>query len=211
MSKYIENLIKQGENQQLDFKFEINDSKKIARTIVAFANTDGGKLLIGIKDNGSVTGIRSEEEYHMVEAASQMYCKPPIQFEGKEWKINNKTILEITILKGKTRPYLAPDKDNKWKAWIRINDENILANEILIKAWKKQNSKLGVLIKYSEKEEILLNYLQTNSYISLSKYCKIAKVNRPKAKNIIANLLSIQVIEAIYKENNFFYKLLRTK
>lgn len=46
----------------LDFKFEISDSKKIARSLVAFANTDGGRLLIGVKDNGVISGIRSEEE-----------------------------------------------------------------------------------------------------------------------------------------------------
>jgi predicted HTH transcriptional regulator len=57
LNTYIKNLIKQGEHQQLDFKFEITDSKKIARSLVAFANTDGGKLLIGVKDNGAIAGV----------------------------------------------------------------------------------------------------------------------------------------------------------
>ena len=69
----IEALIEQGEHQQLDFKFEVSDSKKIARTLSAFANTDGGRLLIGVKDNGNISGVRSEEEYYMIEAASRMY------------------------------------------------------------------------------------------------------------------------------------------
>ncbi|MCK4854687.1 MAG: ATP-binding protein, partial [Bacteroidales bacterium] len=60
----------------LDFKFEISDARKIARTLVAFSNTDGGKLLIGVKDNGKIAGIRSEEEYHMLEAAAELYCRP---------------------------------------------------------------------------------------------------------------------------------------
>ena len=60
----IEALIEQGEHQQLDFKFEVSDSKKIARTLSAFANTDGGRLLIGVKDNGAISGVRSEEEYY---------------------------------------------------------------------------------------------------------------------------------------------------
>ena len=54
MSKYIQNLIEQGENQMLDFKFEISDARKIARTLVAFSNTDGGKLLIGVKDQPGI-------------------------------------------------------------------------------------------------------------------------------------------------------------
>ena len=63
VSKYILDLISQGEHQNQDFKFEINDAKKIARTLVAFSNADGGKLFIGIKDNGKITGVSSEEEY----------------------------------------------------------------------------------------------------------------------------------------------------
>ena len=67
MNKYINNLISQGENLNLDFKFEISDAKKIARTFSAFANTKGGKLLIGVKDNGAIAGIRTDEEIFMIE------------------------------------------------------------------------------------------------------------------------------------------------
>ena len=94
-SSYIKNLIKSGENQQLDFKFEISDSRKIARTLVAFSNTDGGTLLIGVKDNGRISGIRSDEEFFMVQAAAGMYCRPEINFESKRWVVEGKTVLEI--------------------------------------------------------------------------------------------------------------------
>ena len=44
--------------------------------------------LIGVKDNGSITGINSAEEYHMLEAAANMYCRPEIHFKAKEWNIS---------------------------------------------------------------------------------------------------------------------------
>ena len=53
---YIHALIAEGEHQQQDFKFEISDARKIAKTLSAFANTDGGRLLIGVKDN-----VKSQE------------------------------------------------------------------------------------------------------------------------------------------------------
>ena len=62
---YIHALIAEGEHQQQDFKFEISDARKIAKTLSAFANTDGGRLLIGVKDNGKIAGVRSEEEKYM--------------------------------------------------------------------------------------------------------------------------------------------------
>ena len=95
----IEALIEQGEHQQLDFKFEVSDSKKIARTLSAFANTDGGRLLIGVKDNGAISGVRSEEEYYMIEAASKMYTHPEVPFTAKRWDVNGKTVLEVYISK----------------------------------------------------------------------------------------------------------------
>src|SRR5664280_1035943 len=86
-TSYIKKLITEGEHQQLDFKFEISDSRKIAKTLVAFANTDGGKLLIGVKDNGNIAGVRTEEEFYMVEAAASMYCKPKVAFEILKWNV----------------------------------------------------------------------------------------------------------------------------
>ena len=58
-TEYIHILIAEGEHQQQDFKFEISDARKIARTLSAFSNTDGGRLLIGVKDNGKIAGVRS--------------------------------------------------------------------------------------------------------------------------------------------------------
>ena len=106
----IEALIEQGEHQQLDFKFEVSDSKKIARTLSAFANTDGGRLLIGVKDNGNISGVRSEEEYYMIEAASKMYTRPEVPFEATRWEVNGKTVLEVYIAPSPDKPHTAPDK-----------------------------------------------------------------------------------------------------
>lgn len=54
---YLQQLIAEGEHQQQDFKFEISDARKIARSLSAFSNTDGGRLLIGVKDNGRIAGV----------------------------------------------------------------------------------------------------------------------------------------------------------
>ena len=96
----------------LDFKFEISDCKKIARSLVAFANTDGGRLLIGVKDNGVISGIRSEEEKHMIQTASEMFCNPNVYFQAKEWNINGKTVLEVIVPKSKYHKHKAPDHNN---------------------------------------------------------------------------------------------------
>ena len=205
--QHIIDLINQGEHQQLDFKFEISDSKKIARTLVAFANTDGGKLLIGVKDNGTIAGIRSIEEYHMIEAAAQMYCMPEISFEAREWNIGGKKVLEVRIPKLDPLPYLAKNDDGKWMAYVRVHDQNILANTVLLKVWRKRLKNVAVQISYKEEQQKLLSYLEENETISLNQFTRIAMIPRHKAEWILVDLILLDIIEMHLQEKGTNYSL----
>jgi predicted HTH transcriptional regulator len=207
LSSHIINLIKSGEHQQLDFKFEISDSRKIAKTLVAFSNTDGGTLLIGVKDNGKIAGVRSDEEFYMVQAAAGMYCKPEILFESKRWVVDGKTVLEVIIPKGANYPYFAQTEPNKWLAYIRVKDENILATTVHLKVWKNKTHNTGILLEYSEKVKKLMEYLEFNPSISISKFCRTAFLQKSAAENILADLIYFGLVETVYKDRHFIYCL----
>ena len=64
----------------------------------------------------------------MIEAASKMYTHPEVPFTAKRWDVNGKTVLEVYIAPSDEKPHTAPDKDDKYKAYIRVADENILAS-----------------------------------------------------------------------------------
>lgn len=202
----IESLIEEGEHQQLDFKFEVSDSRKIARTLSAFANTDGGRLLIGVKDNGRISGVQGEEEYFMIEAASEMHTQPAVPFKSTYWQIGGKNVLEVYINPGNEKPYIAPDKDNKMKAYIRVKDENMLANGVLIAAWEKMKSKKGTLIKLSMPIEALFDYLNRHNYISINCFCSIAHINYHAAKSILSDLMAIEVLHYLVIDKKIVYQ-----
>lgn len=206
MSKHIINLIKQGEHQTLDFKHSITDSKKIARAISAFANTNGGILLIGVKDNGSIVGVDSEEEYYMIEAAAQMYCKPEIPFSIVKWSINGKTVLEVGIKPSKHKPVKAPDKNGDYKAFIRYNDENIVANPIQLKIWKADRHPKSIRLVLSEKEQALFDYFKSNPKITVGQYSRLAFMSRIDAENTLVSLTTLGLIKyfANQEEEYFF-------
>jgi predicted HTH transcriptional regulator len=204
---HIRSLIESGESQTLDFKFEISDSKKIARTFVAFANTDGGTLLIGVKDNGSIAGVRSEEEYYMIQAAAKMYCKPEVFFQTRRWTIDGKTILEINIPKSSQRPHSALTEEKKWMVYIRVNDQNLLANSILLKVWQQKKEAKPVYLEFTKYEKLLLSYLEESPTITISKFCKIALVSRKEAENILIKLISLNVIKIVFTEKQVYYQL----
>ena len=208
MSRYIQNLIDQGENQQLDFKFEISDARKIARTLVAFSNTDGGKLLIGVKDNGKIAGIRSAEEYHMLEAAADLYCRPEVPLAVQQWNILGKTILEVDIARANQRPFLAQNEHNRWMAYLRVDDQNLLANRVLIKVWHKEKRKKGIFLEYSNAEKLLLNYLKANDFITLSKFCRLSKIRLEQAEEILSDFIVLEVIRIHIDEKGARYSLI---
>lgn len=211
MSVYIPKLIEQGEHQMLDFKFEVSDSKKIARSLVAFANTDGGRLLIGVKDNGSISGIRSEEEKYMIQTAAELYCRPTVEFQAKEWNINGKTVLEIFVPKSKYHKHRAPDHNNIYKIYIRVNDQNIIADSILLKIWKYKNNKQNIKVTFTDSESFLLKYLNNNKKITLKEFMAEAKINKKEAERILVNFTLINIIKYEITEKVIFFSLIEDK
>lgn len=207
MNAYIQRLILQGEHQKQDFKFQVNDSRKIARTISAFANTDGGKLLIGVKDNGVVAGVRSEEEFYMIEAAASMYCKPEMDFAHRTWNVDGKTVLEIDIPALDNKPCYALNESGKWMAYIRVKDQNILATTLQLKYWKRVNSESGTFIRYSDKEKMLLQYLEQHPFITIGKFCSLAAIPRYLAENLLVNLMIADIIEMGQNEKMSWFRL----
>lgn len=191
-------LIEEGEHEKLDFKFAVNDAKKIARSLSAFANTKGGTLLIGVKDNGAIAGVRSEEELYMIEAAAQMHTKPEIELSARTHRIRGKTVLEVSILPGGNRPYTAPDEDDKYKAYIRIKDQNRLAHVVHYKAMLAERKNFRAKITYTEAEEFLLAYLSRNPFLTLKEYHKKAKISYRRALFLLSDFLRLEIIDIQY-------------
>jgi len=210
MSGYIQELIKEGEHQQQDFKFEISDSKKIARSLVAFANTDGGRLLVGVKDNGALAGVRSDEEIHMIEAAAQLYCQPEVKFTTKEWSINGKLILEVIVPRNRKEKHKAPDKNNAYKIFVRVGDQNLLATPIMLKVWKKEKQKLPVRISITETEMKLLRYLNDHQTINLEDFLQLSGIKKRRAEAILVDFILIGIISIELTEKEARFHLTET-
>jgi hypothetical protein len=207
MGYYLKKLIAEGENQQLDFKFCVSDSRKIARTLSAFANSDGGKLLIGVRDNGSIAGIKSDEEIYMVDTAVHLFCRPEINYTIKQHTSEGKTVLEIDVLKGDKRPYQVKDESGKWLSYFRHGDQNLLVNKVLMQVWRKEEKPIGVMVKFGKAENTLMDYLGKNRSITLSKFKKLARIPSHKAEAILANLIIFKVILMKASEKGFSYEL----
>lgn len=204
---YIKSLIAQGEHQQLDFKFAITDARKIAKTLVAFANTDGGKLLIGVKDNGTIAGVRSEEEIYMIETAS-LYCKPTVAYSIKKWSVDGKIVIEVDVEKSRQLCYVK-DETNRWMVYVRNNDQNIKANKIYVRYLKKKKNVKGVFLRYTEDEKKLLEYLAAHRDVSFGRLQRFSRLTYARTETLLVNLLCLEVIEMKMTVRGTFYNLKR--
>jgi len=205
--RYITDLIAEGEHQRLDFKFEISNARKIARTLVAFANTDGGRLLIGVKDNGRIAGIRSDEEYYMIDSAASLYCKPEVPFESYHRTVQGKQLLEVVVTRSEQKPHYARDEQNRWVAYLRVDDENILANWILLQVWKRKKRVRGTYITYSDQEKKVLTYLAGHTASPMEAIVEQTGLRKRIISRILINLVSLDVVMMTYRDKQFLYSI----
>jgi hypothetical protein len=202
-------MIREGEHQQQDFKYCITDSRKIARSLAAFANTDGGSLLIGVKDNGNIVGVQSDEEYYMVESAAKIYSKPPVPFTIRQWHMEGKTVLQVIVDTSDRKPHYAKDDTGKWMAYVRHHDQNRLAGKVMIDVWNKQKSNKGITVHLSAAEKFLLKYLDENQSISVSAFARKASLPYRQAEQLLADFIVLGIIQPYFGDTHVVYQLNR--
>lgn len=200
-------LIAKGESDTLDFKKTISSASKIAKTMSAFANHKGGRLLVGVNDNGTISGVRSEDEKYMLDLAAQFYCKPEIKLELIEWELGDKSVIECIVPEGQDKPYYAKDEEGKWWVHIRVKDKSLLASKVVVDVLKRSTNQTDTFIKYTKHEEGLLQYLNKNERITLKQLCKLLNISRWRAQRILINLVSAGVIRNHTTEKEEFFTL----
>lgn len=197
--------INQGEGTQLDFKHSISSPEKIAISISAFANTNGGSLLVGVKDNGRICGANVSEELYVLEKALSELVFPTPKHQFIQWTVDGKQVLELEIAKWKDKPYMVMDSAGKTWGYIRQHDENIAVNGVWVKVQKKLKDGVPSFTHIGESERILLKFLEENERATLSKFCKLASISHFEATDYLVNLVCLKIIDLhITKQSNYY-------
>jgi predicted HTH transcriptional regulator len=206
----------QKEGEQLDFKQSITNLPKIAKSLVAFANTRGGKLVIGINDRREVTGIDPEEEKYMLDRAAADYCEPPIQaiYEVLEEEPENewdepKIILVAEIPESNTKPHKAKDKNGDWTVYIRQNDKSLPAAQALVKRLERgldlHKGEMPSDLDFNSKK--LLEYVQIHGRITENRFAKLVNISKRRATKLIVALLQRGMLREHTHEKETYYTL----
>lgn len=204
---FIQSLIEQGEHEHQDFKHSVNDARKIARSISAFANNDGGSLLIGVKDNGSIAGVRNEEDVYVVEQAAQMYCEPAQDVRFEAFKVDPGVIvIRATIGKADRRPVRVTESDGRRRAYFRVADENIAAHPLMVRAWEMERSDRigGVMFTLTDRETLMLELIDSaGEPLNTDRMAIDLHMSRKSSDETVARLAALGIIEFVYDGHEF--------
>ncbi|HEY8929122.1 MAG TPA: ATP-binding protein [Mucilaginibacter sp.] len=202
----LKRLIYEGEGVTLDFKKTITSCEKIARTMVSFANNKGGKLLIGVADDGAIKGVKSEdEERYMITRAAHLYARPALEPKFEEVYVDDKLVLIVEIDEGAEKPHYALAEDGKWWVYVRVKDKSVLASKIVVDVLKRSTGPEGVLIEYSNNERAILQYLEKAARITIQECCELLKIGRRKAQKLLVDLILSGIIRINTTEKEEFY------
>lgn len=202
----IRKMILEGEGTRIDFKKTITSCEKIAKTLVAFANNKGGRLLIGVLDDGSIKGVKEEEEErYMITRAAHFFTKPALEPVFEEVYVDDKLVLVAQIDESDIKPHYSLSEDGKWWAYIRVKDKSVLASKIVVDVLRKETKGDTVLIEYSSKEKGLLEYLEKNQRITVNEYKTLLNLSRRRAQRILVTLVLSGVIRVHTTEKEEFY------
>lgn len=201
---YLQQVIAEGEHEHQDFKFAISDARKIARSISAFANNDGGRLLVGVKDNGVIAGVRNEEDIYVVEMAAARYCRPEQRLEFTAIKAGEGAIvIRVDIPRASTRPVQASEPDGTWRAYYRVFDENIVASPLMVKAWRRKTSDEPFLFTLSHAEQALIHALTERGAVEPDDIMRLCLVSRAVAEEMIVKLYRLDLVDFRFVDRRF--------
>ena len=182
-------LIAEGEHQRQDFKYKVADAAKLATPVSAFANTDGGRLLIGVRDDGHVSGVRSEEEIYMMRTAAGDYCRPAADIDFETLSVEGRTVVVASVAESTKKPVRALCEDGKWRAYIRVADENIVASPVHLRIWRDDLSPRGQLVSIGDDENCVMHILEEGVELTLNQVVRRSGVRRQQVVVIMARLI----------------------
>jgi predicted HTH transcriptional regulator len=210
--KEVLDLIEGGENLNCEFKRKFSSSEKIAREMIAFANTRGGVILMGVDDDKEIVGVDSEKsEAELIKDAGLNYCEPPLDFNIQYFDLSGKEIVVVEIPESDKKPHRIQDYSNEFdinkaKVCIRVNDKSVLASKEMVRILRAQTNNLN-LKKYAigPIEKFVFNYLNEHERISVKELSSLINISVRRASRSLVKLVRANLLFIHTKDNGDEY------
>lgn len=194
--KALRDIIEEGENINVEFKLKFSSQEKIAKEMMAFANTGGGVIIFGVDDDKNIVGVESEKtESELIRQAANSMCEPPLEYTEEFINLDDCELVVITIPESTQKPHRFQDYEktfdiNKAIVYVRVNDKSVQASKEMIRVMRAASSGAS-LKKYTigEVEKSVFNYLEKNEFITVSQLTQLANISYRRASRTLVKLI----------------------
>ena len=138
--------IRQGESKTLEYKAELPKGDQLAKTLIAFANGSGGKLVIGVDDKQQLIGLKGADIFDLRDAiASKAHtqCSPSLLPEIYVENVTGHELLVVEVARGSLLPYYLKSKGRDQGTYIRLGATNRQASPEHIQELERQRLNLS--------------------------------------------------------------------
>ncbi len=190
-------LVSLGEGAHLEFKRRVPRPERIAKELIAFANTQGGRLLLGVDDDGTITGLRDvEEEEFVLRRALQRHSDPRIEFIAERVPIaSRRDVIVVAVPESASKPhYLVGENGTPRTAYVRVDDKSVEASPEAVRLMQARESTDEVTFEFGEKELMLMRYLDAYGRITVKQYASLANISRRHASKTLVLLTRANVL-----------------
>ncbi len=203
----LKHLVRHGEGQRLEFKMKVKFPEKIIKELVAFANSDGGHLFVGVADDGQIEGSKFvDEDQFLLEKAISAYCFPAFTYHVYRIPLENgRAVLVYHVFESVDKPHFVQlESDPHPVCYVRVKDRTIKASKEMKQILRRENEE-GLSFAYGDSERWLMEYLRTNELITLSEFA--TKANLPiwlaSRKLVLLVLSRVLKIEAGEQQDTY--------
>ncbi|MEM6647360.1 MAG: ATP-binding protein [Bacteroidota bacterium] len=195
-----------GEGRFQEFKRRVPQPERIAKEVVALANTVGGTVFLGVDDDGTIVGLRdAEEEEYALKEALEIHCTPPVRLRIERVSISRKRdVIVVYVPDSDAKPHYV-QYEAKRTAYIRVDEVSREASREAVRLMKTQHRGDGVRFEFGDKEMLLMRYLDQYGRITVQKFAQIAHVPKKRASHTLVLLTRAQVLELHSTEDGDYF------
>lgn len=201
-------LIEEGENFHCEFKRKFSAPEKIAREMMAFANSRGGYILFGVDDNKEIIGVESEKgEAELILDAAQNYIEPALEIKLQYMNVDEREIVIVEIPESDNKPHRLQDYQsefdiNKAVVCIRVNDKSVQASKEMMRIMRARANNLE-LKKYilGNNEKFVFDYLNRNETISVKELSREINISERRASRTLVKMVRANLLAIHTKDN----------
>jgi len=214
--KDVNRLIEQGEGFEIEFKRKVTTPEKIARALIAFANTKGGHILFGVDDDGSVVGVESEKsEVDLIRQAASEFCVPEIPVEIDIVAFDGRDVIVAYVEESGDKPHYFTGASNgntqseeETKVFIRVKDKTMMASSEVVKILRDERPDAPPMhLEIGENEKRLFRYLDVHERITAKEFSNLVNISEQRASRILVLLVRAGVVRIHTLEKNDFFTL----